>query len=378
MAAYLFTASRSGLLRGTARLVKDSRHAVGSSASGRSRARPDAQIAASATTQRTASPAKSRRTLSVCGAQPRDHGRVRPRHPPRLWGTLPPAPRQCIRGLQELVSPQAWSKAVAALGARWNDEGSAIEGCQRNLTQQAHNVDRSDLSSSLAPQFPIRDTRVVLRVPEILRLCRGKKVLHLGCTDSPYTTRRGENLLHNKLSKVTPSEKLWGLDISSDGVSILRGMGFENIICGDVEDLPAALHGEKFDVIVAGEIIEHIMNPGNFLNSLKNVMGEGSELILTTVNAFSIKGTVHSFLRREKVHPDHNYYFSYKTMEQLLVKTGYVCNEIYYYQEIEGQGLARGLDQVFWLTTKVTPVWADGIVVRASVGPSPENHEPAA
>jgi 2-polyprenyl-3-methyl-5-hydroxy-6-metoxy-1,4-benzoquinol methylase len=235
------------------------------------------------------------------------------------------------------------------------------------LTRQTHIFDRSDGSCLIAPQFPIRNSRVVLRVPELLRLCQDKKVLHLGCTDAPHTANRGEALLHKQLAKITSASNLWGLDISSEGVRILREMGFENVLLANVEQMPVTLHDETFDIILAGEIIEHLPNPGLFLTDLKTIMSDRTQLVLTTVNAFSFKGIIHSVLRREKVNPDHNYYFSYQTIKQLLEKSGFICKDIYYYQEIQGRGLARWLDRVLWLATKISPVWADGIIVRAIV-----------
>ena len=99
----------------------------------------------------------------------------------------------------------------------------------------------------ISPKFPIRNTRVVSRFPEVLRICRGKKVLHLGCADMPYTMHRGNDLLHKQLSRVTGPDMLWGLDYSAEGVRLLREMGFENVIQGDVEHLDQELKEMNFD-----------------------------------------------------------------------------------------------------------------------------------
>jgi hypothetical protein len=80
-----------------------------------------------------------------------------------------------------------------------------------------------------ARSFPIRNTQVVSRVPEILRLCAKKKVLHLGCAGMLHTLQRGDNLLHYQLARVTGPDRLWGLDNSLEGVRILREKGFENV-----------------------------------------------------------------------------------------------------------------------------------------------------
>jgi 2-polyprenyl-3-methyl-5-hydroxy-6-metoxy-1,4-benzoquinol methylase len=218
-----------------------------------------------------------------------------------------------------------------------------------------------------APRIRIRKPRVVSRVPELLRLCAGKKVLHLGCSDMPYTMQRGDDLLHRKLAQVTASGMLWGVDVSEEGVCILRDMGFENVIVGDCESLSAELFDEAFDVILAGELIEHLFNIGAFLESVRNVMRKHTQFVLTTCNAGSFKNFLHSMLREEKVHKDHNYYFSYQTVRQILSKSGFECEEVYYYQEIEGRGIPRLLDRVVASATRVSPVWADGIIARATL-----------
>lgn len=216
-----------------------------------------------------------------------------------------------------------------------------------------------------SPRFPVKQTKVVSRIPELLRLCSGKKVLHLGCADMPYTVARGEDLLHHKLAKVTNPDMLWGIDTSAEGIHILQEWGFGHLFCADVEEMSSELRDEAFDIILAGEIIEHLANPGRFLQSLVSIMGSSTELILTTPNATSFKGFLTSLLRQEKVHPDHNYYFSYRTLKQLTAKFGLECREIYYYQEIEGHGLSKALDIALALSTRISPLCSDGLIVRA-------------
>jgi len=55
-------------------------------------------------------------------------------------------------------------------------------------------------------------------------------------------------------------------------------------------------------------------------------------------------------MKQVRMHPpDHNYYFSYRTLQQLLEQIGLECRQIYYYQALEGKGFARHLDHT--LTT---------------------------
>lgn len=213
---------------------------------------------------------------------------------------------------------------------------------------------------------PIATSKVVNRIQEILRLCTNKKILHLGCADMPFTLERGENLLHRQLLRVVTPDLLWGIDSSLEGITLLKKMGFANVLHGNVESLSKELKKEQFDIILAGEIIEHLENPGKFLESLKSIMCENSKLIISTVNATSIKQFIHALLRREKVHPDHNYYFSYWTLKQLLGKYQ-LKSEVYFYQETEEYGLALISERIFWYAAKMTPAWSDGLLALAEL-----------
>src|SRR5690242_2719006 len=106
----------------------------------------------------------------------------------------------------------------------------------------------------------MREFDSVQRVDLIKQMCAGKRVLHLGCTNYPYTNDaiEGELLLHFDLEKV--ASDLWGIDADREGIEILEKHGSKNIVQGDLEHLEDSTLDGTFDVIVAGEVIEHINN----------------------------------------------------------------------------------------------------------------------
>lgn len=168
----------------------------------------------------------------------------------------------------------------------------------------------------------------------VIERCRGKKVLHLGCVDSGYLQKKLERkeLLHQKLYNV--SAELWGVDIDTAGISLLREQGFENLLVGDVHyiDRLLQLKEQRFDIIVATEILEHLMNPGLFLKAIQKVMvPEHTELIISVPNAFGLSRLFHLLRGVEFVHPDHNFWFSYYTLINLLKKSGLEVQEVYVY-----------------------------------------------
>jgi len=80
----------------------------------------------------------------------------------------------------------------------------------------------------------------------------------------------------------------------------------------------------KFDVIFAGDLIEHLVNPGLFLkNCIENLKPKG-RLILTTPNTFNLFNMAGKLTREEPVtNSDHTFYFNRKVINTLLQKCGW-------------------------------------------------------
>src|SRR3954451_496193 len=128
--------------------------------------------------------------------------------------------------------------------------------------------------------------KLVQRVDLIKEKCAGKKVLHLGCANYPFTQTSEDNemLLHFDLQK--SCSELYGFDFDQPGLDILAANGATHLYRADLEKLDEVPLSENFDVIVAGEMIEHLNNPGLFLNGIRRFMTSETLLILTTVNAY--------------------------------------------------------------------------------------------
>ncbi|HXM00797.1 MAG TPA: class I SAM-dependent methyltransferase [Rhizomicrobium sp.] len=158
----------------------------------------------------------------------------------------------------------------------------------------------------------------------ILDACRGKTVLHVGCTDAPLTAERlkAGDLLHVGVTKA--AKRCIGLDLSRDGIAILAAAGLDNVEYGNAEKMDTAhFRAEGIDLIVAGEVIEHMNNPGLFLEGCAEILKDGGELLITVPNAFAPSRFVHLLLGREVVHKDHVAYYSPKTMTELIRRHGF-------------------------------------------------------
>lgn len=174
---------------------------------------------------------------------------------------------------------------------------------------------------------------VIGRMDFVLDRCRGRKVLHLGCVDEGLTEERikSGNLLHIRL--MDAAKDVWGVDISVDGIELLRKSGIDNLFVGDIEYIEQIkeLKQQTFDIILATEVLEHLNNPGLFLTKCKQLFSPNTVMIITVPNGLRLTGLGYTLKGYEFVHPDHNYWFSYKTLDMLLGKNGYQIEQMLVY-----------------------------------------------
>lgn len=155
---------------------------------------------------------------------------------------------------------------------------------------------------------------------------RGKTVLDLGCVEHDESSEAAEFWLHKHLLKNAKS--VLGMDILEKDVEQLRQRGY-NIICGDATKDWA---GQTFDVVVAGEIIEHVPDPGGLLTNMRRHLNPDGQLVITTPHPFFFANFLVSMLSKENSywHPDHVAWFCPYTLRSALHKAGYKVEAAYY------------------------------------------------
>lgn len=210
---------------------------------------------------------------------------------------------------------------------------------------------------------------IVQRQKLIKELCVDKKVLHLGCTNYPYTLDAIENnmLMHTDLEEI--ASEVFGFDYDQAGLDILASNGSQNLFRADLEKLEEVEIDQTFDVIVAGEVIEHLNNPGLFLEGIKRFMTSETRLVITTVNAYCGLRFFQYGLRGkggmiEPVHPDHVAYYSYSTLN-LLTKRHHLEIEKFYFYDLGDEH--RPHSRKIWnlindVCVSISPQLADGVV----------------
>ncbi len=159
---------------------------------------------------------------------------------------------------------------------------------------------------------------VVDRLVYILTKCAGKTVLHLGSASGD---------LHEAIKKVADFVV---------GVDKIAGPNTNNRV--DLDESPESLAITGIELVVAGEIIEHLANPGNVLKALRKL---NCEVLITVPNAFAKIGSSHVRKGRENVNRDHVAWYSYRTLRTLIERYGYELKEFYWYngEPITAEGL---------------------------------------
>ncbi|MDO8484879.1 MAG: methyltransferase domain-containing protein [Candidatus Limnocylindrales bacterium] len=156
-------------------------------------------------------------------------------------------------------------------------------------------------------------------------MCAGKKVIHVGCVDHlevlDSKIQRGI-WLHKRLTDV--SKRCLGVDINAAGIERLRELGHDDVICADLtQEAPAAITGDDWDVMVLGEILEHVDDPTTFLRSLRgHLRGHVETIVVTVPSAFSLQNMWYALQGKECINSDHRYWFSPYTLAKIMMLAG--------------------------------------------------------
>lgn len=160
------------------------------------------------------------------------------------------------------------------------------------------------------------------RIPAVLRFTTGPSVLDVGCTgglqaDSPDVG--GVLWLHGHLRDAFPD--VWGVDLSPTKIAALEEAGFSNLVAADAQTLDL---DHRFDTVVAGEVIEHVPDPGRFLTSLARHLKPSGRIVLTTPYAFGLPQVLYAWSRYPSTcsNEEHVLWLCPTTMAELARQSG--------------------------------------------------------
>ncbi|HYF46783.1 MAG TPA: class I SAM-dependent methyltransferase [Acidimicrobiales bacterium] len=221
--------------------------------------------------------------------------------------------------------------------------------------------------------------RLVQRIPYVAGLVRGRSVIHVGFVDAGYQEMQAEagTWLHAHLGDTAKS--LIGIDLDETGVAQAKAEGYEAYVadCRDPQQIDA-LGIQPAEVVVAGEVIEHLDDPGSFLDGLHRLLAPGGELILTTPNASGLLNGFAAMAGAEINHPDHVILFSWRTLTNLMSRHGWEVVDTATFVPAVKAAPGSGLRQtvlglagrfVLWLERTIGKLWApfvaDGLILTA-------------
>ncbi len=165
----------------------------------------------------------------------------------------------------------------------------------------------------------------MLAMIDSLRL-RNKNILDIGCYDG---TLLGQ--IKNK------KNNFYGVEASDYGVRECKKKGIKtkSFFCDDKTRLP--FEDNFFDLVVCGEIIEHVYDTDFFLDNISKVLKMNGKLILSTPNIASLGRRIMLLMGINpiiEVSPNkpessgHIRYFTFETIQELLVERGFVIEKI--------------------------------------------------
>jgi polysaccharide deacetylase family protein (PEP-CTERM system associated) len=181
------------------------------------------------------------------------------------------------------------------------------------------------------------------RITHLTGLARGRRVIHVGFVDTGCRSLQdgAGSWLHGHLAGVAAD--LTGIDVDEAGVADAVAAGLRAHVA-DCRD-PAALRALDLapaELVIAGEVIEHVDDPGAFLAGLHSLVAPGGRLVVTTPNAYGLLNVFASAARREVNHPDHVVMFTWRTLTNLAARHGWQVEDTCVYVPSVKEGGASG------------------------------------
>ncbi len=161
-----------------------------------------------------------------------------------------------------------------------------------------------------------------VRSPTVAQVADGERVLDLGC-GTGHTAR----LLSERGCSVVGVE-------FDERAAVAAGAWCERVVVGDLDllRLDQILQGETFDVVVAGDILEHLRDPGAVLRTLIPLLGETGRVVASVPNIahgsirLALLGGTFEYAEWGILDRTHLRFFTRASLERLFEAAGYVID----------------------------------------------------
>lgn len=150
---------------------------------------------------------------------------------------------------------------------------------------------------------------------------RGGSVLEVGAGS-------GKNLIYAK--KEGYANKIYGVELMELPNESQSDDAYEEFLIGNIETMPLHYKEDQFDVIIMGDVLEHLVDPYLIIRKFKKFLKPGGVLISSIPNVRNLKTFRNIFLRGSVRYTDeglfdrtHLRFFTKKDIRDLFSNEGY-------------------------------------------------------
>ena len=194
--------------------------------------------------------------------------------------------------------------------------------------KQIHNNDPNDSTMQYAFwQWVQKNSKYVSDWEEVvLNRCRGKEVLDIGAIAHNKEYIKSPMWKHRRIKRVCSS--IVGLDILRDMVEWINARGYE-FVCADATSNVNL--NRKFDVVVMGDLIEHVDNMKGLLDFGKRHLKDGGSILISTPNPYFYH-TIFGFLSEKgpRDNMEHTCWVTPSNMNEMCCREHLQLKKIYY------------------------------------------------
>lgn len=143
------------------------------------------------------------------------------------------------------------------------------------------------------------------------------QILDLACNEGSLTEKYGKY------------GEIWGIDINAEAMKKAKAKKL-NVILGDVFNIGDLFKGKKFDVVIAGDIIEHVFDTDGLIVEVKKILKQDGVLLLSTPNLLSAGRRAMALIGKnpyceysttnDGINVGHIRYYTYKNIKDQLHK----------------------------------------------------------